>query len=167
MTELDEVWSQMLTDVGERADMLGRAHVAEYLRLRATNDAIRARGVGWLIETFIAIAAEEQRARRDILIEREEPYRFGVGSSTMRGALVSVRHGVRHMQLEAGWPRTPSDGIVREGALAVARISHFGMPRETAMFRLVHAASLPNWLDADDIVVDTAALARHFRVFSA
>ncbi len=165
MTELEQVWSQMLVDAGEKADALGRSHVAEYLRLRATNDAIRSRGVGWLTETFIALASDEQRVRPDILIEREEPYSFKVGSSTMRGTLLSVRHGVRQMQLEAGWPRTPSDGIIRQGALAVARISHFGMPRNAALLRLVHSTSLPNWLDGEGSQVDTAAVARHFYIF--
>ncbi len=42
MTELDQIWSQMLDHAAVRAQESGNREVADYLRLKATNDAIRA-----------------------------------------------------------------------------------------------------------------------------
>lgn len=167
MTELDQVWSQMLADAGRRASEMGREHVAEYLRLKATNDAIRARGVAWLIDSFIEIAAGEQRRHKSITIERVEPHSFARDSATMRGTLLEVRHGVRCLAVEAGWARGPRDGVMKNKALAFARVSHFGMPRAGDEFRLIHATSLPSWLDQDGHAVDTSTVQRHFEVFLA
>jgi len=52
-----------------------------------------------------------------------------------------------------------------KGSLAFARITHFGMPAAGAEIRLVHAESLPNWLDDDDAIIDSRELARHFELF--
>lgn len=165
MTELDQVWAQMLADAGNRASETGREHVAEYLRLKATNDAIRSRGVAWLIDSFIEIAAGFQRSHATLTIERVEPHTFERGSSTMRGTLLEVRYGVRCLAIEAGWARGPRDGIMREGSLAIARVSHFGMPKAGSEFRLVHSASLPAWLNRDGQAVDSTMLRGHFDLF--
>lgn len=165
MTELEQVWSQMLADAGQRASEMGREHVAEYLRLKATNDAIRARGVAWLTDSFIEIAGAEQRHHANIVIERKDPYSFARGSHTMQGTLLSIRQGVRCLTIEAGWARSPRDGIMQKGALAYACVSHFGMPKAGAEFRLVHVESLPTWLDESEVVVDTVVLRQHFDLF--
>ena len=161
MTELDQVWSRMLDEATARAKHSGRTDVAEYLRLRATNDAIRTRGVGWLFDTFVEIA----NPSHGITIERDEPHNFARGSSNMVGSRIQVRHGVRCLSVEAGWARTPSDGIMRGGSLAFARITHFGMPKAGAELRLVHAETLPNWLTDDDSIIDSGELKRHFDLF--
>ncbi len=165
MTELDHVWSQMLVDAEARAGDTGRKHVADYLRLRATNDAIRVGGVGWLFDTMIEIASPAMNIHNPVHIEREEPHSFDRGSSTMVGSLLSIRQGVRCLTIEAGWVRTPSDGIMQKGALVYARISHFGMPTSGGEIRLVHAESLPQWLDETGAVVGSRELRRHFEVF--
>ena len=165
MTELDHVWSQMLIDAESRADDTGRKHVSDYLRLRATNDAIRIGGVGWLFDTAVEIAVPAMSGPNPVTIEREEPHSFSRGSSTMVGSLLRIRQGVRCLTIEAGWVRTPSDGIMQKGALVYARISHFGMPKAGGEIRLVHAASLPQWLDEADAIVDSGGLRRHFEVF--
>ena len=36
-------------------------------------------------------------------------------------------NGVRTLFVEAGWPRTPRDGVVRGGGLACANIRHLGL----------------------------------------
>ncbi|MEQ1922726.1 MAG: hypothetical protein ABL952_09475 [Pyrinomonadaceae bacterium] len=165
MTELDQVWSQMLTDSAEKADATGREHVAEYLRLRATNDAIRRSGVGWLFNTVIEIAGPAMAGHNPVNIEREEPHSFSRGNSTMTGAVLRMRQGVRCMTVEAGWARVPRDGIMQKGALAYARIAHFGMPKHTAEIRLVHGEDLPAWLDAADTAIDSGHLRHHFEIF--
>lgn len=165
MTELDQVWSQMLDDAAANASNAGRGDVADYLRLKATNDAIRERGVGWLFDTLVEIATAATQQHRSMTIEREHPHCFAHGSSTMVGSLLIVRQGVRCLTLEAGWARTPADGIMRGGALAFARLTHFGLPKIGALLRLVHVATLPSWQGEDGATVDSGEIRRHFELF--
>jgi len=165
MTELDKIWSQMLAKATENAAASGRDDVADYLRLKATNDQIRERCVGWLLDTAIAIAADLQRDRIGLTIERIDPHRFDLGHSQMAGTMLQIRLGVRCLSIEAGWARTPSDGFMRNRALACARISHFGFPRSNAELSLVHHDSLPKWITEDGTQVDSAELQRHFDLF--
>ncbi len=165
MTELDAIWSQMLLEAGAQASERGSHHVAEYLRLRASNDAIRARGVAWLIDVFIELATDAQRDNPNIKIERVEPHEFALGSSTMVGTQLFVRHGVRCLTIEAGWARIPIHGIMRKGALAVASITHFGVPNAGVSIRLVHNDDdVPRWIDDDDARIDTSVIERHIDV---
>ena len=165
MTELDQVWSQMLAQAAVKAGETGRHDVADYLRLKATNDSIRENGTLWLFDTVIEIAGRGVRDGVNLTIEREAPHNFARGSSNMVGSLVRLRHGVRCMTVEAGWARTPSDGIMQNGALAFGRITHFGMPKQNAELCLVHSQTLPNWVDETDKIVDTEAFHRHFAIF--
>ena len=141
--ELDESWVRMVAAAGERATLEGRSDVAEYLRLKASNDAIRATGVKWLIDAFIEVAFTT-----DSLFEigRIDGHTFAYGASTMGGTRLDIRHGVRCLTIEAGWTRLPADGIMRDAALARANIIHFGRPRNTMSLRLVHGADLPEWV---------------------
>ena len=143
MDELDASWAQMLMAASERAAVSGRADVAEYLRLKATNDTIRAAGVKWLLKTFIEAAFEQSSS---LNIEREEGHEFTHGTSTMAGTLLSIRYGVRCLNIEAGWTRAPSHGIMREAALARANILHFGRSRENESLKLVRVTDLPEWV---------------------
>lgn len=165
MTELDHVWSQLLDGALAKADETGGEHVAQYLRLKATNDAIRKLGVTWLFDALIEIAGRSMHGLNPVTVEREEPHSFIRGNSNMVGSLLSLHQGVRCLTLEAGWARTPSDGIMQKGALAFARITHFGMPKKGSEIRLIHAETLPQWLDEADSAVDTAYLRQHFEVF--
>ena len=164
MTELDQEWSQLLDTATERANAAGRHEVADYLRLRATNDVIRKVGCTWLFNTFVEIATS-LAGPSNIAIERQEPHKFAHASSTMVGSRLNVRLGVRCLSIEAGWARVPSDGIMRSGALAISHISHFGMPKAGAELRLVHADTLPKWITGENTVVDQDYLRRHFDIF--
>lgn len=151
MNELDQIWSQMLDDAATKALDSGQSEIAEYLRLKAANDMIRSEGVKWLFDALIEIAGEAIRNNAGLTIERVHPHRFARGNSNMVGSLVSVRQGVRCLTLEAGWTRTPSDGIMRRGALAAARITHFGIRGANADLVLAYAGSLPLWqLESED-----------------
>jgi hypothetical protein len=145
MTELDQMWSQMLTEAAAKAIDSGRSDIVRYLRLKAANDAIRAEGVNWLCGSVIELAAEANRRHPAIAIERREPNVYRRGNSNMVGSLIQVRLGVRCLTLEAGWTRTPSDGIMRGGILAAARISHFGMSKANADLSLAYSGDLPLW----------------------
>ncbi len=165
MTELDQIWSQMLNQAVANAGDTGRRHVVEYLCLKATNDTIRAAGVGWLFDTVVEIAGPAMLGPNPVCIEREEPHSFMRGSSNMVGSLLRIHQGVRCLTVEAGWARTPPDGIMQKGALVYGRITHLGMPRSGVEIRLVHGETLPEWLDETNAVVDSGELRRHFEVF--
>ena len=145
MYELDEVWSKKLEEAIRRAEAGGRRDIAEYLTLKATNDAVRQTAVQWLFGALLEIAA----AHPQIVTENVNPHRFALSGATMVGSAIRLRHGVRCLTVEAGWTRTPTDGFMRGGALAAARIAHFGMAKENAeLFLLAREANAPNWFAA-------------------
>jgi hypothetical protein len=127
MSELDEMWQTVLVEAERRARVTGRGDLADYVALRAVNDAARRTGVNWLLNTFQTLAGEANRVGAGVTFERDEQHRFSVGAATMAGTLLTFRYGVRELKVAAGWPRAPGDGFVRLGGLACARIQHFGM----------------------------------------
>ena len=165
MNELEQIWPQMLDAAAQTAIAQGRHELAEYLRLKATNDAIRTTAVGWLIDTFIEAAGEAMRGRPNLGVEREDPYTFKRGSSTLVGTLVEMRQGVKRLSLAAGWTRAPSHGIMQSGALAFAHFTHFGMPKAGGEIRLVHGDDLPVWLDESGAAIDSGHIAHHIGIF--
>lgn len=147
MEDLDAEWKEKMAEAQARARAAGRADLVEYLTLRAANDLARTTGVRWLIDAFTELAGEANRRGASITLERREAHRFTVGNSTMVGAELTLRVGVRALMVEAGWPRTPRDGIVRGGGLASARVSHFGDRSATEDLLLVREnAGAPHWL---------------------
>jgi hypothetical protein len=112
-----------------RAHAAGRRDIADYLSLRRRNDLLRRIGTDWLINEFVMLAGEANRSGAGIQLERHDEHRFARGSASMLGKGITLRHGVRALLIESGWPRTPKDGIVRGGGLACANIKHFGRPR--------------------------------------
>ena len=127
MSELDEAWAAALSEAERRAKLAGRRDVAEYLSLKNSNDLLRKAGVNWLLAEFTSLAAEANRSGASIQISTQEGHRFRTGTSTMVGHLLTFTNGIRTLYVEAGWPRTPRDGIVRGGGLACANIRHLGI----------------------------------------
>ena len=127
MGELDEAWAAALSEAERRARLAGRKDVVEYLALKNSNDLLRTAGVDWLVDRFTISAGEANRAGASIQISKQEGQRFRTGNSTMVGPLLTLTNGVRTLYVEAGWPRTPSDGFVRGGGLACANIRHMGI----------------------------------------
>jgi hypothetical protein len=125
----DEEYERRLAEARERAGASGRGDVLEYLHLKAANDGLRSRGVEWLLDSFNRLAGELNRTGAGLALARTDAYRFRVGHSTMVGARLVLRRGLRALTVEVGWPRAPRDGIVRGGGLASALIGHFGDSR--------------------------------------
>ena len=147
MSELDAEWERRVAEAAGRARETGRGDVADYLLLRAANDEARAFGVTWLVETFHAMAGEVNRAGASVTATTDDAHRFRAGNSTMVGQRLTLRAGVRSVTVEAGWPRTPRDGIVRGGGLAFARVSHFGDGAAGEELLLVRAGDdAPQWV---------------------
>jgi len=164
MNELDEAWSEMLAGAIANAKSSGREDVADFLALKQTNDAIRQTGVEWLFNSFIEIASEASRDNPHILIERESPHEFEFNRARMAGELVRVRFGVRCLTVEAGWTRTPAHGFMRGGALAAARLTHFGRPKAGVELTLLHKGGAPGWHSLSGHSFDSHSLREHLGI---
>jgi hypothetical protein len=151
MSELDEAWALALAEATQRARAAGRTDVAEYLALRNSNDLLRKTAITWLMETFVSLAADANRAGASIQLSREDAHRFKVGNSTMVGRLLTLRNGVRTLFIEAGWPRLPSDGFVSGGGLARGNIRHLGIKSADVELLLIRSkAGTPEWVVLDE-----------------
>lgn len=171
MNELNEIWQRMMQEATVKAKESGRSDVADYLLLKANNDAIRAKSCRWLFDSFLELSEEAGKQGIRLDIENENPHRFAIGHSTMVGSLLRFRLGVRNLTVEAGWTRTPADGFMRGGALAHARISHFGMVKANAELLLFRQNdNMPEWVaiekDGRRIPFALNKLQEHFRVFT-
>lgn len=168
MTELDRLWSHMLEEAMLAARASGRGDVADYLDLKARNDAMRQASVGWLIDSFIELAAEANREFSSVTIDREDPHNFPHRGANMAGTLIKIRQGVRCLTIEAGWTRTPADGFMRGGALAIAKITHFGIAQMNYDLALRPASDVPVWFASQNegipVEVDVDFIRRHFSV---
>ncbi len=159
----------MINEALEKARAEGRGDVAEYLTLKATNDKIRAASVEWLFDSMLEIAAFANRNNAGVTIENENSHQFAFKNANLVGSLLRFRQGVRCLTAEAGWTRAPNDGFMRGGALAIARISHFGISRHNTELLLIKLNDLPNWFSVDENgkkdLFDSRHLNQHFRVF--
>lgn len=170
MNDLERQWSELLSNASKRAAETGRGDIADYLNLRAGNDAIRHTGVEWLFKTITDIAEKAAENVVNIKAEREEPHSFQLGNSRMTGSVLRFRLGVRCLSIEAGWTRLPGDGIMRGGSLAAAKITHFGIPKANMDLYLVRSgdAYIWNFQTRDDVrgFFGSQHLAAHFQLFS-
>ena len=171
MSELDEAWELALAAAQTRAHAAGRRDIADYLSLKRRNDLLRRTGTDWLIEEFILLAGEANRAGAGIQLERLDEHRFSRGTASMVGRQVTLRRGVRAMTIESGWPRTPRDGIVRGGGLACANIRHLGRTRMNAELLLISSSKgAPHWFVLKDgeknSILSHSDLQRHLAILT-
>lgn len=165
MDELDEVWAGMLETALAKAEADGRRDVADYITLKAMNDAIRQASVQWLFGSMLEIAKSEPQ----ITIENENSHRFAFSGASMVGSLLRLRRGVRCLTIEAGWTRTPNDGFMRGGALAAARLTHFGLSKHNTELLLINLNGSPSWFaagkDGSRVLFNSINLNEHFQIF--
>lgn len=165
MSELDEAWAAALSEAERRARLAGRNEVADYLVLKNSNDLLRKAGVDWLFAEFTTLAANANRAGASIQISNQEGHRFRTGTSTMVGHLLTLSSGIRTLYVEAGWPRTPRDGIVRGGGLAAANIRHLGIRKANEELLLAKSnTGGPAWKSDKHKFLQTSHLGRHLRI---
>ncbi len=164
MSELDEAWALALAAAEQKARAAGRGDISEYLRLRNSNDLLRRTSIDWLFQTFTVFAGEANRKGASLQIAHADPHRFRVGNSTMVGQQLTLILGVRSLSVEAGWPRVPTDGIIRGGGLACAHVIHRGKKTLNQTLRLERARSSdPVWLITDELKSRTRFLESHVR----
>ena len=162
MSELDEAWAAALSEAERKARLAGRAEVAEYLKLKNSNDLLRKAGVDWLLNAFTVLAGEANRAGGSIQLSKQEGHRFPTATSTMVGHLLMLTNGVRTLYVEAGWPRTPRDGVVRGGGLSAANIRHLVIRSANEELLLTKSKTgAPEWKSASHGAVLQADLRRH------
>lgn len=135
----------MLEDEKFRELFAGRGIVGDYIRLRERNDEIRETAVGILLSAVHALVNEASTNGFTLEMEQFDECRFEVKPMKLSGPALRIRHGVRCLTVEAGWTRVPSDGVMSGGALALARISHFGMPEHTVELHLLVYEERPRW----------------------
>jgi hypothetical protein len=149
MAEDRESYERLLEEALKRARREGASEVLEYIVLRASNDRLRKAGIEWLDRELSGIVAELNRAGGGLALERAEEHRFKVGSATMQGVRLTVRGaGFRALTVEAGWPRSPRDGIVR-GGLACAQLRRFGSPASEELVLVCERQGAPRWMARD------------------
>ena len=169
MNELEEVWAQKLAEARIRANAAGNQAVADYLNLKASNDAVRQASVEWLFESLTEIAAFQNRNGANVRIETENLHQFAFRNANLVGSLYRFRQGIRCLSVEAGWTRAPKDGFMRGGALAIARIIHFGISKHNAELLLIAEKNAPSWFSVDKNgtreVFDSRHLNAHFQIF--
>ena len=171
MSELEEAWELALAAAHERARAAGRRDITDYLNLRRKNDLLRRTATDWLIESFIAMAGEANRAGAGVAIEQHEHHRFPRGSASMVGRRIVLRRGVRELTIESGWPRTPRDGFIRGDGLACANIKHFGQSRMNEELILIRSSNeSPKWSligkDEKRSVLKKSDLQRHLAILT-
>lgn len=164
MNDPDQGWHELLAMKIEQARSSGRHDIADYLTLRQSNDAIRHAAVNWLFDSFIEFAMEANRRQPAVLVEREEPHEFDFRGARMVGSLVRVRFGVRNLTVEAGWTRAPSHGFMRGGALAVARLTHFGLPKSGVELELLKGDASAIWQSTTGDTFDLEQVAEHLEI---
>ncbi|REJ79332.1 MAG: hypothetical protein DWQ47_00905 [Acidobacteria bacterium] len=145
MAGLDEEYVRDIDRAVENARAEGRFDLAEYFELRATNDAVREKGVVWLFDTLGEIVEAFNSHGARIEIDKQSDHRFKFGNSRLSGSAISLRKGVRKLTLEAGWTKSTGDGIMVGGALVCARISHFGFSKQAEELLLLKIDGVPQW----------------------
>jgi hypothetical protein len=148
MNEIDEVWQTLMQNAVAEAKNSGRSDIAEYIALKLTNDTIRYESSKWLFNSLIEIF-QNHKNKDAILFETENPHRFEMNNASMVGSRLRFNFGLRCLDVEAGWTRTPADGFMRKNALAVAKISHFGIPKNNQQLILLKTESVPRWFIID------------------
>lgn len=167
----DKTQWQTLNEVFEQRARSAGGDVADYILLKESNDKIRRAAVDWLFDSLLAIAAEANREKSfSIEIERADAHRFAFGNSSLLGSRLALRQTIRCLTVEAGWTRAPADGFMRGGALAAARVSHFGISKANEALLLIRAPdNLINWFAVDRAekrnLFDARNLQRHFQIF--
>jgi hypothetical protein len=169
MNELNEVWEQLIAEAAKNPQAVADQGFAEFIAVKSANDAIRETSVRWLLDTMRQAAEHANLKGVGITIESDDAHRFSTDKMQLGGKMLRFRQGVRSMTVEAGWTRTPNDGFMRGNALAVARITHFGIAKANAELHLLKYEDRPQWFTVTTIGLrvsfEIQDLIKHFQIF--
>lgn len=169
MNELAEVWEQLLAEAAENPNVIQNQRLKDFLAVKTANDSIRQTAVKALFDAMLKIAVHANQKNANIIIEHANTHRFSLEKFSLSGELLKFRRGVRCLMIEAGWTRSPQDGFMRGNALAVARITHFGISRANAELHLLKFENEPRWFSINKngikMSLELEDLIRHFQIF--
>jgi hypothetical protein len=169
VNDFDEIRKELITEAAITPNALAGEELFDFIAVRTANDKIRRNAINQLFSTMQEIAKHANRKNANIIIQSTEPHHFSIGQMNLSGAMMRFRRGIRCMTVEAGWTRTPKDGFMRGNALAIAKISHFGMTHENVELHLIKFENRPHWFKVDDeqmrISFELEDLIGHFQIF--
>jgi hypothetical protein len=169
MNELNEVWEQLLAEAAKTPNIIQNQRLKDFLAVKTANDLIRQTAIKTLFDAMLEIAVRANRKNANIIIEHENSHRFSLEKFSLSGEALKFRRGVRCLMIEAGWTRTPQDGFMRGNALAVTRISHFGISKANAELHLLNFENEPRWFTINKngmkISLELEDLIKHFQIF--
>lgn len=169
MHDFDDLWQDLMESETPLPGSLAPGLMNEYLDLKNNNDAIRNKESARFVSLFTKVVSEANRRGLKIITEKVEPHRFPMLDAIMAGFLLRFRHGLRCLEIETGWTKTPGDGFMRGNALVCAKISHFGRARENQELALIREEGAPRWFSVDGerrlSPFGVEGLRRHFEVF--
>ncbi|MEZ5307460.1 MAG: hypothetical protein R2684_09975 [Pyrinomonadaceae bacterium] len=134
----------------EHAKSVGRFDLSDYLSLRSSNDAIRESARKWLFDSVLEIVFAFNNHGASIKIDQKAKHRIRYSGGWLSGELLELRQGLRCLTIEAGWTQSLEDGFMRGGALAFARLNHFGHSKQNEELVLLTFEGNHQWFSIED-----------------
>lgn len=164
----DTIFGEDLDRAISHAKESGRFELADYFKLKAGNDRIRENARKWIFETIEEIVFKFNDHGASIKLEHLYKKNIKYGYSSLTGNRLELKQGLRCLTVEVGWTQSIDDGVMRSGALAFGRLSHFGFRKEKEEIELHRFERHPQWFKVDKDMIrrpfTVASLKRHFEV---
>jgi hypothetical protein len=166
MTASDEFWLKLLDQEIARGTVSAEGVFQDYLAVRGANNDIRNNAAEWLFETVLQFSEKLNANGFEIITERNAESQFVFHWATLTGPSMFFSNGIRRLSCEVGSIKAPGHGIIKGGGIAIARLSHFGIPEKDQILRLVAGEETARWV-VDGVKTrpfDAYDIARHLRI---
>lgn len=166
MRDIEEIWEET---VAQTLDSAANDVSVDFSTLKNTRDALRETACQKLLEIFRLIGENFAEKGLKISLQHAPTHRFDVQMTSMVGQKLVLSCGIRSLTIEAGYPRTGTDGFMRGNSLAAARISHFGVAQANQLLYLHQLdESEPTWFTSESEfsrkAFEAADVRRHFGI---
>jgi len=161
MTTSDDFWLKLLDQEIERGTVSAEGVFQDYLSVRGANNSIRKHAAEWVFSSFLKFSEKLTSNGFQIVMEEKTESQFVFEGATLTGPSMVFTSGVRNLSCEVGSIKAPGHGIIKGGGIAIARLSHFGIPERNQILRLIVGEETGRWVvdggpprqfDAYDIV---------------
>jgi len=166
MTTSEQFWSRLLDEEIARGNVSAEGVFQEYLSVRGANNNIRNEAAEWLFGSFVKFTQRLVSDGFQISVERNEESQFAFHWATLSGPSIVVSNGLRKLSCEVGSIKAPGHGIIKGGGIAIARLSHFGIPEKDQILRLIAGEETARWVvdGSRTRELDAYDLVRHFKI---
>ena len=166
MITSEEFWHRLLDEEIARGTVTAEGVFEDYLAVRGANNEIRDSATEWLFRSFDELAERLRLQAFECSVERSDESQFNFLGATLTGPAIFFSHGVKRLSCEVGSIKAPGHGIIKGGGVAVARISHFGMPEKEQFLRLSVGEGSARWTVESERLrqFDAYDLMAHFRI---